>query len=73
MKKGGQPGKVAVNPELVTEVRSSSGPFTDIYFGAHYVAVEGTFDHVIALLQSGSTEEGRLSEWFPRAEEVRAR
>ena len=73
MKKGGQPGKVAINPELVTEVRSSSGPFTDIYFGAHYVAVEGAFDNVIALLQDASPDDSKRGEWFPRPEEARAR
>lgn len=50
MKKGGEPGDVAINPELVTHVRTASGPFTDIYFGEHRVAVEGTFSQVVARL-----------------------
>jgi hypothetical protein len=50
MKRGGQPGNIAINPELVTYVRSSSGPFTDIHFGEHHVSVEGTFDQVVAKL-----------------------
>lgn len=50
LKRGGQPGTIAINPELVTYVRSSGGPFTDIHFGEHHVSVEGTFDHVIAKL-----------------------
>lgn len=50
MKRGGTPGKVAVNTDLVTYVRSSPGPFTDIYFGEHHVSVEGTFEQVVALL-----------------------
>ncbi len=44
MKRGGQPGNIAINTELVTYVRSSSGPFTDIHFGEHHVSVEGTFE-----------------------------
>lgn len=50
MKRGGQPGNIAVNPELVTYVRSSSGPFTDIHFGEHHVSVEGSFEQVVARL-----------------------
>ncbi|HEX8526503.1 MAG TPA: hypothetical protein VD887_11520 [Allosphingosinicella sp.] len=50
MKRGGQPGHYAINPDLVTYVRSSSGPFTDIHFGEHLVSVEGTFQEVIAKL-----------------------
>lgn len=50
MKRGGQPGSIAINPELVTYVRSSSGPFTDIHFGEHHVSVEGTFEQVVAKL-----------------------
>lgn len=49
MRKGGG-GKVAVNPELVTHVRSATGAFTDIFFEGHQVAVEGTFEEVIARL-----------------------
>jgi hypothetical protein len=47
MKKGGEPGDVAVNADLVTHVRTASGPFTDIYFGEHRVAVQGTFMDVV--------------------------
>jgi len=50
MKRGGQPGYIAINPELVTYVRSASGPFTDIHFGEHHVSVEGTFDQIVAKL-----------------------
>lgn len=67
MKKGGEPGNVAINPDLVTHVRAASGPFTDIYFGEHRVAVEGTFDQVVARL-TGQTElpEGAAAKsWFP--------
>ncbi len=47
MKKGGEPGEVAINVDRVTHVRSAAGPFTDIYFGEHRVAVEGSFRQVV--------------------------
>lgn len=49
MRRGGG-GKVAVNPDLVTHVRSATGAFTDIFFEGHQVAVEGTFEEVVARL-----------------------
>jgi hypothetical protein len=49
MKKAGEPGEVAVNPDRVTHVRAA-GPFTDIWFGETRVAVEGAFAHVLARL-----------------------
>ena len=68
MKKGGEPGNVAINPDRVTHVRTASGPFTDIYFGEHRVAVEGTFSQVVARL-NGEAEvpEGAPApkSWFP--------
>lgn len=51
MRRGGG-GKVAVNPDLVTHVRSAAGAFTDIFFDGHQVAVEGTFDEVVARLSA---------------------
>jgi hypothetical protein len=67
MKKGGEPGQIAVNPDKVTHVRTSSGPFTDIYFGEHRVAVEGTFAQVVArLTEQSETDEGASARsWFP--------
>ena len=50
LKRGGQPGNVAINTDLVTYVRSASGPFTDVHFGEHHVSVEGTFDYVVGKL-----------------------
>ena len=47
MKRGGEPGEIAINVDRVTHVRSAAGPFTDIYFGEHRVAVEGTFRQVV--------------------------
>lgn len=49
MRKGGG-GKVAVNPEHVTHVRSASGAFTDIFIGDQQIAVEGTFEEILARL-----------------------
>jgi hypothetical protein len=49
MKKGGG-GKVAINPEQVTHIVSATGAFTDVYFDGHQVAVEGTFEEVVAML-----------------------
>ena len=56
MRKGGG-GKVAINPEQVTHVRSAAGAFTDIFFDGHQVAVEGTFEEVVARL-SGKDNAG---------------
>jgi hypothetical protein len=49
MKKGGG-GRVAINPEQVTHVRSATGAFTDVFFNGQQVAVEGTFEEVVTLL-----------------------
>ena len=67
MKKGGEPGDVAINPDLVTHVRTASGPFTDIYFGEHRVAVEGTFAQVVARLTGGAEapDGAATKSWFP--------
>jgi hypothetical protein len=61
MKKGGG-GKVAINPEQVTHVRSATGAFTDVFFDGHQVAVEGTFEEVVALL---SDQNRRLPPPIP--------
>lgn len=49
MRKGGG-GKVAINPDMVTFVRSATGAFTDIFFEGQQVAVEGSFDEVVVRL-----------------------
>jgi hypothetical protein len=64
MKRGGQVGNIAINPELVTYVCSSSGPFTDIHFGEHKVAVEGTLEVVIARLTGQSLHEPAVRNWI---------
>jgi hypothetical protein len=52
LKKGGEAGEVAINPDLVTHVRSAAGPYTDVWFGAHRVSVEGAFRNVVAALSA---------------------
>jgi len=49
MKKGGG-GKVAINPELVTHVKSATGAFTDVFLDGQQVAIEATFEEVVAQL-----------------------
>ena len=51
MRKGGG-GKVAINPDRVTHVRSAAGAFTDIFFDGQQVAVEGTFEEVVTRLSA---------------------
>ena len=65
-KRGGTPGKVAVNPALVTDVRSSAGPFTDIFMGDHQITVDGTFEQVLTML-SGQRETENRQDWLKRA------
>ena len=63
MKRGGQPGKVAINVDMVTDVRSSAGAFTDVYCGAHQITVEGSFESVLALLTGASLLQQRKPEF----------
>ena len=68
MKKGGEPGEIAINPERGTYVRTASGPFTDIYFGEHRVTVEGTFAQVVARLTGGTEPReapAAIKSWLP--------
>jgi hypothetical protein len=46
VKKAGEPGKVAINPALVTHLRSGPGNFVDVFFGDVKVAVEGSFEEL---------------------------
>jgi hypothetical protein len=62
LKKGGEAGEVAVNPDLVTHVRSAAGPFTDVWFGAHRVSVEGSFRSVVSALSDAGPTEAPQSE-----------
>ena len=62
LKKGGEGGEVAINPDLVTHVRSAAGPFTDVWFGAHRVSVEGTFRSVVAALSAEQPTDASATE-----------
>lgn len=69
LKKGGDPGEIAINPELVTHVRAAPGQFTDIYFGETRVAVEGTFRQVVEKLSNAGadgaeTRQGTGRSWI---------
>jgi hypothetical protein len=66
MKRGGG-GKVAINPEQVAFIRSAAGAFTDVFVNGQQVAVEGSFDEVVALLQ---TVERRPAEALPGTPEA---
>jgi hypothetical protein len=67
MKKAGEPGKVAVNPDRVTHLRSGPGNFVDLYFGDVKVAVEGTFEDVCNRLcgeQVAVRNRDPAKDWF---------
>lgn len=64
-KRGGQPGNIAVNPDHVSYVRSSAGPFTDIYFGEQLVSVEGSFHEVVARLSGEALpQQPQVRSWI---------
>ena len=50
--RGGAAGKVAINADLVTDVRSA-GAFTDIFCGGRQIAVDGSFEQVVSTLSGG--------------------
>lgn len=68
MKKAGEPGKIAINPDRVTHVRSGPGNFVDVYFGDVKVAVEGTFDEVTRRLggapEPQSANRDPVKDWY---------
>jgi hypothetical protein len=66
-KKAGEPGKVAINPALVTHLRSGPGNFVDLYFGDVKVAVEGTFEGVVNTLcgaEVARRERDPAKDWY---------
>ena len=67
MKRGGAGGQVAINLDLITQVRASAGPFTDIHFmGQEFVTVEGQFTQVVARLAAAAKEDnGSFTSWTP--------
>lgn len=67
MKKAGEPGKIAVNPDRVTHLRSGPGNFVDLFFGEVKVAVEGTFEDVCNRLcgeQVAVRNRDPSKDWF---------
>lgn len=68
MRKGGG-GKVAINPELVTHVRSANGAFTDVFFEGQQVAVEGTFEDVVRQLSAAERRAPVTQGPQPRADD----
>ncbi len=60
MNRGGAAGKVAINADLVTDVRSA-GAFTDVFCGGRQIAVDGSFEQVVALLNGGTP--GAPARW----------
>jgi hypothetical protein len=63
-KKGGG-GKVAINPEQVTHVRSAAGAFTDVFMGSQQVAVEGSFEEIVVLLSLPALPDRRAGKSGP--------
>ncbi len=66
-RKAGDPGKVAVNPALVTHLRSGPGNFVDLFFGEVKVAVEGTFEDVVNRLCGAEVqrrERDPAKDWY---------
>ncbi|MGZ8997689.1 MAG: hypothetical protein ACXW2T_02430 [Allosphingosinicella sp.] len=64
MKKGGESGEIAINPELITYIRQTPGQFTDIYFGEHRIAVEGSFRQVVDRLSGADTGQHAGKAWL---------
>lgn len=67
MKRGGAGGQVAINIDLITQVRSSAGALTDIHFiGQDFVTVEGHFPQVVArLAAAGRQDSGSMTRITP--------
>ena len=61
-KRGGAAGKVAINADLVTDVRSA-GAFTDIFCGGRQITVEGSFEQTVSILSSGGQHMPLDGDW----------
>ena len=69
LKKAGEPGKVAINPDQVTHLRSGPGNFVDLFFGETKVAVEGTFEDVVNRLcgeQVARRDHDPAKDWYAK-------
>ena len=67
VKKAGEPGRVAINPTLVTHLRSGPGNFVDVFFGDVKVAVEGTFEELTNKLSGEEVarkERDPARDWY---------
>ena len=62
-------GKVAINPDMVTYVRSANGAFTDVFFEGQQVAVEGTPEDVVRQLPAAE-RRAAASGPQPRADDA---
>ncbi len=71
-KRGGAAGKVAINADLVTDVRSA-GAFTDIFCGGRQIAVEGSFEQVVSTLSGGGQHMPLDDAWSNGREHPPAR
>jgi hypothetical protein len=69
MRKGGG-GKVAINPDLVTHIRSANGAFTDVFFEGQQVAVEGAFEDVVRQLSAAERRASPAAGAQPRADDA---
>jgi hypothetical protein len=69
MRKGGG-GKVAINPDLVTHIRSANGAFTDVFFEGQQVAVEGAFEDVVRQLSAVERRAPAAAGAQPRADDA---
>ena len=69
LRKAGEPGKIAINPDRVTHLRSGPGNFVDLFFGEVKVAVEGTFEEVVNRLageEVATRERDPTKDWFTK-------
>ena len=69
--KAGEPGKIAINPALVTHLRQNPGNFVDLFFGETKVAVAGSFEDVVnKLCNDEVVARGRdpARDWFNKVQ-----
>ena len=71
LQKAGEPGNVAINPDMVTHLRQGPGNFVDVFFGETKVAVAGTFEDVANRLSGEEVaRRGRdpARDWFTKVQ-----
>ena len=72
LKKAGEPVEVAINPALITDVRSTPGQFTEIHFGEHRVTVEGSFRQIVGKLRAEDSAQGGMGAPDPARSWIQA-